>query len=97
MTDLFHLEHFQPREGEPFDLLLDDGSRYPLILQAAALTPRAFPEKTRDPFELLFVGTADTLRQRIWPMDNAAMGRLELFLVPIRRENGKAVYQAIFT
>jgi hypothetical protein len=52
----------------------------------------------RRPFSLVFRGpAAPVLPQRIYRLENAALGALELFLVPIGRDTEGLRYEAIFT
>jgi Domain of unknown function (DUF6916) len=52
----------------------------------------------RRPFSLIFHHPGSSyLPQRIYTLEHAALGRLELFLVPIGPDQGGMRYQAIFT
>ena len=92
------LETFSPYVGEQF--AIDTGSDTELgvtLVEASALASQASPTG-RLPFSLLFEGPSEPiLPQRIYPLDHPALGRLELFLVPLQPESGQARYQAIFT
>ena len=52
----------------------------------------------RQPFSLLFVAGPDapTLSQRLYRLDHASLGALDLFLVPIGPKNGVMQYEAVF-
>jgi len=92
------LEAFSPLVGERFAMQLDDGPALAVTLsEATALASQ--PSRTgRIPFSLLFEGPPEPiLPQRIYPLEHPALGRLELFLVPLQPESGAARYQAIFT
>ena len=48
-------------------------------------------------FSLVFLGPHQPLLpQRIYPLEHHALGRLDLFIVPIRRDAQGLQYQAIF-
>ncbi|HST41268.1 MAG TPA: hypothetical protein VLK58_17255 [Conexibacter sp.] len=52
----------------------------------------------RAPFALQFSGPADApLAQGVVPLEHAALGRLEIFLVPIDRDADSLYYEAVFT
>jgi hypothetical protein len=52
----------------------------------------------RRPFSLIFRGPpAPVLPQRIYRLENAAMGALEIFLVPIGPDAAGLRYEAIFS
>jgi hypothetical protein len=52
----------------------------------------------RRPFSLIFRGPpAPVLAQRIYRLENAELGALEIFLVPIGRDAAGLRYEAVFT
>jgi hypothetical protein len=51
----------------------------------------------QEPFSLIFTGEP-SLEQRIYSLEHAALGRLELFLVPLAPTgDGRARYEAVFS
>jgi hypothetical protein len=49
-------------------------------------------------FSLVFRGPPEPLlAQAIYPLRHAGLGLLEIFLVPIARDDGGATYQAVFS
>lgn len=96
MLDRLTREDFLPRLGETFrvaeagvDLVLAEAAG--LSVGGAAAGPR------KAPFSLLFRGPKQpVLSQRIWALDNVALGRLEIFLVPIGPDADGVQYEAIF-
>lgn len=90
-------EAFAGRAGETFDLAMGE-SRVPLTLtEVTPLPVQAFPGMMRAPFSLIFRSTtAVVLPQRLYRLSHAAMGALDVFLVPIGRDVRGAVYQAVF-
>jgi hypothetical protein len=51
----------------------------------------------REPFALLFRGPADPiLPQRIYPLEHAGLGKLDIFLVPVGPDDQGMRYEAVF-
>lgn len=96
MADLLTREVFLPRVGETFRVA--EGGADLVLTEAADLSVRgagAGPRKA--PFSLLFMGPKQpVLPQRTWALENEALGRLEIFLVPIGPDAGGMRYEAIF-
>ena len=91
------LEHFAPRVGEGFDLDLGENGLAMTLVEAAPLPVHVFPGMMRAPFALLFrSGSPLVLPQRIYRLKNAALGSLDVFLVPVARDAKGTVYQAVF-
>jgi hypothetical protein len=54
--------------------------------------------QTYENFSLIFLGTPDrVLPQKIYTFESAQLGRFELFIVPIARDQNGTRYQAIFS
>ncbi len=52
----------------------------------------------RQPFSLTFRGPEEpVLPQRVYALEHATMGRLEIFLVPIGPDEAGICYQAVFS
>jgi len=94
---LLSCEAFAGRAGETFDLTMGD-STVPLTLaEVTPLPARPFPGMMRAPFSLIFrSSTPVVLPQQVYRLKNAAMGALDVFLVPIGRDVKGAIYQAVF-
>jgi len=95
------LELFLPRLGEVFEIVLDDGSAAPVTLfEATALTIRDYPgrDPNRQPFQIKFRHPLGPgfLPQRIYTLRNAALGEIEIFLVPVGPDAEGFRYQALF-
>lgn len=94
------VETFAPLTGEPFALRADGAPELALeLLEARSLPDAQRPAADgRQPFALIFGGPAEPLlAQQIVPLEHAALGRLELFLVPIARDADGARYEAVFS
>ena len=52
----------------------------------------------RHPFSLVFRGPhTPLLVQQVYPLEHEAMGRLEIFLVPLHSDSQGSRYEAVFT
>lgn len=82
---------FRLADGHPPDVSL-------VLVEAAELPRRAGrPDAPRAPFTLVFRGPAGSvLPQRIHALECAALGRLEIFLVPVGRDAAGVLYEAVF-
>lgn len=87
-------------EGQEFTLAAGDGPVLSVRLTSVrALDRRARADRFPDPFSLYFKGTPGVhCQQGIYRLENAVLGRLEIFISPIGRdaETGEFLYQAIF-
>lgn len=90
-------EAFAARANETFDMTVGE-SRMPLTLvEVKPLAMQVFPGMMRAPFSLMFKSVKSVvLPQQIYRLDNAAMGKLDIFLVPVARDREGILYQAIF-
>lgn len=94
-------EEAKQAEGQDFFMVLDDGSRLPLILDSVKEGKRTpdFPGKTREPFSMFFKGTQGYYcPQDIYVLENETLGTQHIFLVPVDgdKETEIFTYQAIF-
>jgi len=103
MIETLTLEQFVPQLGTEFICRAPDGAGYPLRLTEATAAGKttwkgAGDSEPRTPFSLIFQGPADTFfPQSIYPLEHEAFGTLDLFIVPIGKEEEGFLYQAIFT
>jgi hypothetical protein len=97
MLDKVTKETFEPRKGETFTLSDEAAGAVELTLaevRGTGLQGRA----SREQFSLHFRGPKDPrLPQRIYRLENAELGALEIFLVPIARDERGMTYEAVFT
>ena len=87
---------FEPHVGGAFRL---DADGQALAVRLTEAKPVGSPaqEGGREPFSLLFVGPPEpVLPQRIYRLEHAEMGALDLFLVPIGRGPEGTRYEAVF-
>jgi hypothetical protein len=87
------VDSFLPAVGQPFSL--DDGPELELVVAEAV--GGETPEGLREPFRLEFRGPVDpVLNQQIHRLEHAALGTLDIFLVPVGRDATGTTYEAIF-
>lgn len=99
---LHEVTHAQFTEhlGSVFQLETAPGQKLEATLAEATLLPNSQPLKTTDqraPFSLIFrIPLDEEPKQRIYKMEHVTLGRLEIFLVPVGRDSGATLFQAIF-
>jgi len=94
MVALFKCEDFEPHLHSRFAMTVGDATTS-LELIAVERLPHQAP--SRQPFSLLFKGAESTVRpQGIYHLSHATMEHLEIFLVPIGRDESGVRYEAIF-
>jgi hypothetical protein len=101
VLDRLTVDDFAAAVGDT--VVLEDGAGLALELElvSAATHPAGAPaadaDGRRTPFNLLFRGPADpVLGQRIYHVQVARIGALDLFLVPVGRDDDGTRYEAIF-
>ena len=91
--------HFEPLVGERFTVTGagDAGAGEAVALELVAVE-RLPPHSLRaEPFSVSFRGPRTApLPQQILPLEHPALGRFELFLVPVAGDATTLTYQAIF-
>jgi hypothetical protein len=91
------LADFAACVGERFGVQVDGRSLELALLEAEALAPAAPRPGGRRPFSLVFRGPrAPVLPQRVYRLESARLGALEIFLVPIGPDDAGLRYEAIF-
>jgi len=93
------LDSFTPHVGTAFVLEHSEVQETFTLVDAKALPSYDHPMKKRDPFSLFFHGSRTDIQfnQQILPLKHETMGELEIFLVPIaRNDDGTIRYQAVF-
>ena len=93
-------EDFDPHIGEEFELELGGGKTLALELVSCHARPSgSFEGATRVPFSLIFRSPGERRHapQQIYTVRHAELGALEIFLVPIGRDEVGMQYQAAFS
>ena len=87
------LATFEPLVGSTFNVEAPAGA--PVDLQLRSVEPAS---RGSHGFSLLFTGPESApLAQGTYPFTHAAFGTHPIFIVPVAREAGAFVYEAIFT
>jgi hypothetical protein len=95
MIETLTLSHFEPHVGEVF-ALAGSNAEIPLTLKSAK--PLGTALRDGGAFALNFAGpAAPLLQQSIYPLRHAALGTLDLFIVPVGKDKDGIIYEAIFT
>lgn len=98
MLDRLTLADFEPLIGQPFHIDYP-GHAEMLTLTTARAATSAPPRGMRRGFLLTFVGESRDvlLGQHSYRLNNATLGVIDLFLVPINRlPDGNFAYEAVF-
>lgn len=91
------MDSFAPHRGTAFRLCPSEGPGFEVELVEVRSLGRSPMAGMRDPFSLVFRAAAGShVPQRIYPIEHAALGRLELFLVPIGPDAAGMCYEAVF-
>ena len=94
---LFRLDHFAAHLNETFKVDIENESVLFVLVEARPLPPTPVAGMLREPFSLLFRNEAAILfPQRTYGMKHDALGEFGIFLVPIARNRGGFIYQAVF-
>lgn len=88
-------DDFAAHLGSIFRIEGDDQTFLPVTLVEAS--PAKYPGEHREPFTLVFRSASDqVLPQHLYAIDHDVIGRLEIFLVPLRRVEAGVEYAATF-
>jgi len=91
---------FAPHVGDAFQLEIAPGQRVQITLTEATPMPlrqQAGAEGRRPGFSILFRAPAGSeLPQRIYAIDHAVLGRMEVFLVPVGCDAAGLQLEAVF-
>jgi hypothetical protein len=94
---LLSLQDFAAAANQEFSLALGGASMTVTLIEVKPLAPKPFPGMLREPFSLLFKSMSQIiLPQKIYRLENPALGALDIFLVPVARDGPAIVYQAVF-
>jgi len=86
---------FEPRIADSFRIATSSGA---VELKLVDVRPLGNAMREGGAFALTFLSPPGPfLPQAIYPLDNAALGTLELFIVPLGPKDGGNSYEAVFT
>lgn len=95
MIENLTISRFEPHVGEVFAITGNDAD---ISLTLKAAKPLGAALREGGAFALHFLGpSAPLLQQSTYPLRHAALGTLDLFIVPVGRDNSGVLYEAIFT
>jgi hypothetical protein len=90
------IETFKPAVGDAFTLGGEGGAKIELLLVEAERKD-AGPHAPRPPFSLLFHGPPKPLLpQATYRFEHASLGVMEIFIVPLGRDEHGSAYEAFF-
>ncbi|HEX2296263.1 MAG TPA: hypothetical protein VHN37_13270 [Actinomycetota bacterium] len=96
MPDPYELSSYEPLVGDVFRLEFADHPPVDLTLVDAAPGPWQRPEGGKTAFRLEFSGPAQPLlEQRTYRMEHAALGPVDLFIVPLAQDGERSTYEAV--
>ena len=91
---MMDLQGFSRAAHQEFELSLGESA---ITLTLVEVAPLPHGGGLRQPFSLLFRGASPiVLPQKLYPLSNATLGKLSIFLVPIGRDGAGVLYQAVF-
>jgi hypothetical protein len=90
------IETFRPAVGEAFTVGGEEGATVELLLVEAESRDGG-PDAPRPGFSLLFHGPAEPpLAQGTYRFEHPGIGAMEIFIVPLGRDEHGSVYEAFF-
>lgn len=99
MLERLTANSFAPAVGDTFVVDAGEAGRLELELLASRPHDPDAPDDsgTRAPFTLEFRGPADpVLPQQIYRLEHPSLGPLEIFIVPVGRDESGTTYEAVF-
>ena len=97
MLEKLTLRDFFERVGERFRVVGPDAPVVLALVEAIDLSRPGAPGSRRSPFSLVFRGPlSPVMPQHTYPLEHPALGRLEIFLVPIGPDASGMRYEAVF-
>lgn len=94
---LLSYEAFAGHIRETFSLSVGESSVDITLVEAKRQRPRTIAGLRAEPFTLYFKCQSPVLLpQKLYPLSNAGMGKLSMFIVPIAREKDGVIYEAVF-
>lgn len=95
MLDLLRSEDFEAHLNSPFVMTAGETAT---ALELIAVTRLPQHARTRQPFSLLFRGAGTTVwPQGIYHLSRPGLEQLDIFLVPVGKDESGVQYEAIFS
>jgi hypothetical protein len=93
----YSYEFFAGHVNETFSVAVGDSSVDMALVEAKRHKPRQVAGLRFEPFALYFRSQNQViLPQKIYSFRNPGLGQVDIFIVPIGREAGGIVYEAVF-
>ena len=93
MVETLSARHFSPHLGSGFAVAGFEG----VVLKLKVVSPCPPTPFRKEPFNLLFIGPLQpVLPQAIYRLESLAMEPVEIFLVPVGRNEAGIEYEAVF-
>lgn len=91
-------EDFADKVGQVFAMTFDDAPAIALTLtDAELLHTRQSPQGARPPYSLIFLAEDERiLPQKLYRLEQEALGEIAIFLVPVGKDARGVRYQAVF-
>ncbi|MCU7916917.1 MAG: hypothetical protein KZQ88_15650 [Candidatus Thiodiazotropha sp. (ex Dulcina madagascariensis)] len=91
------ISDFQPLVNQSFKIVFSD-QELPLMLIDVESVGKPYKEGARQPFSLMFVADATdgVLRQGVYPVEHATLGKKDIFLIPRGVEKNQCLYEAVY-
>ncbi len=87
-------EDFDPHINSNFRLKMDQSRDIDFQLVETSSSS----SENIDAFKILFKGPVDTIYpQRIYKLEHGAMGDMEIFIVPIKKDDTGVYYESVFS
>jgi hypothetical protein len=97
MLDRLTAKHFEPYVGTAFRIDFTDHAPLELVLAQVDAYGEPAEPGGRHTFSLMFHGPlTPVLPQRIYPLQHAELGVLEIFIVPLGPDEAGMRYEAVF-
>ena len=94
---LLSIQNFAGAANQQFEISMGEAAMSVTLIEVKPLPQQPYPGMMREPFSLLFKSASPIiLPQKMYRMQNATVGALDLFLVPVAQDGGAIVYQAVF-
>ena len=94
---LLSYEAFAGHVRETFSVSLGDSSIDMTLVEAKRKPARVVAGLRAEPFTLYFKSPSPVLLpQKLYPLSNPGMGKVNIFIVPVAREKDGVIYEAVF-